>query len=56
MIEKLSIKEKIGFAQGDGAANIAWRGVSPFLYPLDKTKMDIITSDLNVKRKTQLTD
>ncbi len=30
-MEKLSIKEKIGFALGDGAANIAWRGVSTFL-------------------------
>ncbi|MBN1117558.1 MAG: MFS transporter [Bacteroidales bacterium] len=29
--EKLSIKEKIGYALGDGAANIAWRGVSTFL-------------------------
>ncbi|TLX72569.1 MFS transporter [Labilibacter sediminis] len=28
---KLSIKEKIGYALGDGAANIAWRGVSTFL-------------------------
>lgn len=31
MNEKLSIKEKIGYALGDGAANIAWRGVSTFL-------------------------
>jgi len=30
--EKLSIKEKIGYALGDGAANIAWRGVSTFLF------------------------
>jgi glycoside/pentoside/hexuronide:cation symporter, GPH family len=30
-MEKLSIKEKIGYALGDGAANIAWRGVSTFL-------------------------
>jgi GPH family glycoside/pentoside/hexuronide:cation symporter len=29
---KLSIKEKIGYALGDGAANIAWRGVSTFLF------------------------
>jgi len=29
--EKISIKEKIGYALGDGAANIAWRGVSTFL-------------------------
>lgn len=29
---KLSIREKIGFALGDGAANIAWRGVSTFLF------------------------
>ncbi|PKP09656.1 MAG: MFS transporter [Bacteroidetes bacterium HGW-Bacteroidetes-4] len=28
---KLSVKEKIGYALGDGAANIAWRGVSTFL-------------------------
>jgi len=31
-VEKLSIKEKIGYALGDGAANIAWRGVSTFLF------------------------
>ena len=30
-MEKLAIKEKIGYALGDGAANIAWRGVSTFL-------------------------
>jgi Na+/melibiose symporter-like transporter len=30
-MEKLSFKEKVGFALGDGAANIAWRGVSTFL-------------------------
>lgn len=29
---KLSIKEKIGYALGDGAANIAWRGVAAFLF------------------------
>src|SRR5690554_2089282 len=29
---KLSIREKIGFALGDGAANIAWRVVSTFLF------------------------
>jgi len=29
---KLSIKEKIGYAFGDGAANIAWRGVATFLF------------------------
>lgn len=28
---KLKITEKIGYALGDGAANIAWRGVSTFL-------------------------
>lgn len=28
---KVSIGEKIGYALGDGAANIAWRGVSTFL-------------------------
>jgi GPH family glycoside/pentoside/hexuronide:cation symporter len=27
----LKLKEKIGYALGDGAANIAWRGVSTFL-------------------------
>ncbi|MBD0401446.1 MFS transporter [Flammeovirga sp. EKP202] len=29
--QPLSIKEKIGYALGDGAANIAWRGVATFL-------------------------
>ncbi|WP_298502793.1 MFS transporter [uncultured Maribacter sp.] len=29
---KVSIKEKIGYAFGDGAANIAWRGVAAFLF------------------------
>ena len=29
---KLSIKEKIGYALGDGAANIAWRAVATFLF------------------------
>ncbi|WP_430813683.1 MFS transporter [Carboxylicivirga sp. RSCT41] len=28
---KISIREKIGYALGDGAANIAWRGVATFL-------------------------
>ena len=32
IVNKLSIKEKIGYALGDGAANIAWRGVSTFLF------------------------
>ena len=31
-IHKLSITEKIGYALGDGAANIAWRGVATFLF------------------------
>ena len=31
-IHKLSIREKIGYALGDGAANIAWRGVATFLF------------------------
>ncbi|MEX1384067.1 MFS transporter [Lutibacter sp.] len=31
-IKKLSLKEKIGYAFGDGAANIAWRGVATFLF------------------------
>ena len=30
--QKISIKEKIGYALGDGAANIAWRGVATFLF------------------------
>ncbi|MDV7140807.1 MFS transporter [Maribacter sp. TH_r10] len=30
--ERISIKEKIGYALGDGAANIAWRGVATFLF------------------------
>lgn len=29
---KLSVREKIGYALGDGAANIAWRGVATFLF------------------------
>lgn len=28
----LSFKEKLGYALGDGAANIAWRGVATFLF------------------------
>ncbi len=32
ILEKLSIKEKIGYSLGDGAANIAWRGVTTFLF------------------------
>jgi len=31
-VEKLSVKEKVGYALGDGAANIAWRGVATFLF------------------------
>jgi GPH family glycoside/pentoside/hexuronide:cation symporter len=31
-VGKLSIKEKVGYALGDGAANIAWRGVATFLF------------------------
>jgi glycoside/pentoside/hexuronide:cation symporter, GPH family len=30
--QKLKFTEKIGYALGDGAANIAWRGVSTFLF------------------------
>lgn len=30
--KKISLKEKIGYALGDGAANIAWRGVATFLF------------------------
>lgn len=29
---KLSIREKVGYALGDGAANIAWRAVATFLF------------------------
>lgn len=29
---KLSLKEKLGYGLGDGAANIAWRGVATFLF------------------------
>ncbi len=29
---KVPLKEKIGYALGDGAANIAWRGVATFLF------------------------
>ncbi len=32
IIQKLKVREKIGYALGDGAANIAWRGVSTFLF------------------------
>ncbi len=32
MNQKLKISEKIGYALGDGAANIAWRGVATFLF------------------------
>jgi GPH family glycoside/pentoside/hexuronide:cation symporter len=32
MNTKISLKEKIGYALGDGAANIAWRGVATFLF------------------------
>ena len=31
-MDKLNLKEKIGYALGDGAANIAWRGVATFLF------------------------
>lgn len=31
-LNKISIGEKIGYALGDGAANIAWRGVATFLF------------------------
>ncbi|MBZ4676151.1 MAG: transporter [Anaerophaga sp.] len=30
--QKLSIREKVGYALGDAAANIAWRGVATFLF------------------------
>jgi glycoside/pentoside/hexuronide:cation symporter, GPH family len=30
--DKVSLKEKIGYGLGDGAANIAWRGVATFLF------------------------
>lgn len=32
MDTKIALKEKIGYALGDGAANIAWRGVATFLF------------------------
>jgi len=32
MNQKVSVREKIGYALGDGAANIAWRGVATFLF------------------------
>ncbi|QBN19533.1 MFS transporter [Flavobacterium nackdongense] len=32
MNTKIALKEKIGYALGDGAANIAWRGVATFLF------------------------
>lgn len=32
LTKKISIKEKVGYALGDGAANIAWRGVATFLF------------------------
>jgi GPH family glycoside/pentoside/hexuronide:cation symporter len=31
-VQPLKISEKIGYALGDGAANIAWRGVATFLF------------------------
>ena len=31
-MDKIKIGEKIGYALGDGAANIAWRGVATFLF------------------------
>ena len=34
-INKLSLKEKLGYGLGDGAANIAWRGVATFLFIFD---------------------
>jgi glycoside/pentoside/hexuronide:cation symporter, GPH family len=30
--DRISLKEKIGYGLGDGAANIAWRGVATFLF------------------------
>jgi len=30
-VEKLALKEKIGYALGDTAANIAWRSITTFL-------------------------
>jgi len=32
MNQKVSVLEKIGYSLGDGAANIAWRGVATFLF------------------------
>ena len=31
-MSKIKLQEKIGYALGDGAANIAWRGVATFLF------------------------
>ena len=31
-VNKITLKEKIGYALGDGAANIAWRAVATFLF------------------------
>ncbi|CAI8251769.1 MAG: Inner membrane symporter YicJ [Formosa sp. Hel1_33_131] len=31
-MKTLKLREKIGYALGDGAANIAWRGVATFLF------------------------
>ena len=32
MLNKVPFKEKVGYGLGDGAANIAWRGVATFLF------------------------
>lgn len=44
-LHKVPLKEKIGYALGDGAANIAWRGVATFLfiYYTDVVGLDPVT-------------
>ncbi len=32
LLQKISVREKIGYALGDAAANIAWRGITTFLF------------------------
>ncbi|MEM8927747.1 MAG: MFS transporter [Bacteroidota bacterium] len=45
MQQKVPLKEKVGYALGDGAANIAWRGVATFLfiYYTDVVGLDPVT-------------
>lgn len=32
LLQKISVREKVGYALGDAAANIAWRGITTFLF------------------------